>query len=150
MSENLKDKTKTIIKDVKDNTKEYTKKDIENGKGMAVLSYILPFIPYFVEKNNKYVKYHATQGMNLLIVAIAYAILRWLLSTIYVSIKCGGGIAGQWCRSFASGWYLPWYLNYPLLILGAGITILCIMGIVNVCNNKAKELPVINKLKIFK
>ncbi len=38
--------------DVKDETNNFDKKDIESGKGMAVLSYIgiLSLIPYLTEK----------------------------------------------------------------------------------------------------
>lgn len=147
---NLKEKAKNLLNDVKDESKSFNKKDAESGKAMAILSYIIPPIPYFIEKENNYVRFHALQGMNLLVIAIAYGILRWLLSTIYVAIKCGGGIEGQWCRAIASGWYLPWYLNIPIMIIGIGITILCVMGIIDVCNGKAKELPIVNKLKTFK
>ncbi len=149
-SKDFKEKTKDLLNNVKDESKSFDKKDIDSGKGMAILSYIIPPIPYFVEKNNKYVRYHAVQGMNLLLVAIAYGILRWLLSTIYVSAHCGGGLAGKWCRELIGGWYLPWYLNIPVIIIGIGITILCIIGIMNSCNGKAKELPIVNKVKIFK
>lgn len=139
----LKSKAKDLMKDVKDSTKEFTKKDIESGKGMGILSYILPFIPYFAEKNNKYVRYHAIQGMNLLIVAIAYSIVYSVLSNL-ITVK-------------KSCWYIencyrvtPWWITLPLSLIGLCITILCIIGIVNVCNGKAKELPIVNKVKIFK
>lgn len=147
---NFKEKASEAFKDLNDETKNFTKKEIDEGKGMGILSYILPFIPYFVEKNNKYVKFHAAQGMNLLLIGIAYSILRWILSAIYVAIKCGSGIAGQWCRSLASGWYLPWYFSIIFTIIGIVIGVLCILGIVYVCQGKAKELPILNKLKIFK
>ena len=48
LGDNLKETTKKIM-DTKDTTKNFTKKDIEDNKGMAILSYILPPIPYFVE-----------------------------------------------------------------------------------------------------
>lgn len=146
----MTEKINWLLNDIKDESQSFNKKDAESGKAMAILSYIIPPIPYFVEKNNKYVRFHAIQGMNLLVIAIAFGILRWLLSTIYVFIKCGGGLEGRWCRALASGWYLPWYLNIPIIIIGACITIICAIGIINVCNEKAKELPIVHKLKIFK
>ena len=56
--DNAKD-TVTKIMDTNDSTKNFTKKDIEDNKGMAVLSYILAPIPYFASKKSKWVKYHA-------------------------------------------------------------------------------------------
>lgn len=88
----FKDKAKGLINDVKDESKSFDKKEIESGKGMAILSYILPFIPYFAEKDNKYVRYHAVQGMNLLIVAIAYSVIYSILTSI---IKVNGS-CGSW------------------------------------------------------
>ena len=43
---------------------ESNKKDNESKKSMAILSYIIPLIPYFVEKKDKFVRFHAVQGMN--------------------------------------------------------------------------------------
>lgn len=83
---------KNVFNDVKDDTKSFSEKEISDGKGMAILSYILPFIPFFAEKNNKYVRYHAKQGMNLLIIAIAYSIIYSILtSVIKVNGNCGYG-----------------------------------------------------------
>ena len=145
---NFSDKAKKIVNDVKDDSKSFDKKDIENGKGMAILSYIIPPIPYFAEKNNKYVKYHSAQGMNLLIIAIAYSIVYGILTSIIkVNGNCGtwlGYNLGNYCK------ITPWWVTLPLSLIGICITILCIMGIINVCNGKAKELPIVNKIKIFK
>ena len=59
------------IKDVKDNSKKFDKKDIEENKAMAALSYIIAPVPYFIENKSKWVRYHAIQGMNLLIIFLA-------------------------------------------------------------------------------
>ncbi len=133
MSNNFEDKAKEVLNDVKDETNNYDKKDIESGKVMAILSYIgiLVLIPYFAEKNNKYVQYHAKQGLNLFLIEV--------IAGIAVSIITG-------------------ILSFILFFLGAIISYaislcffaLSIIGIVNVCNGKAKELPVINKIKLIK
>ena len=44
----------------------------------------------------------------------------------------------------------PWWVTFPLGLIGIGLSVLAIMGIIYVLNGKAKELPVINKLKILK
>lgn len=150
--EDLKSKAKKILNDVKDDSKSFDKKDVENGKGMAILAYIFPFIPYFAEKNNKYVRYHAVQGMNLLIIAIAYSIIYSILTSIIkVKGNCGLGYWGDLAEAF--GQYCkvtPWWVTVPLSIIGFAISILCIIGIINVCKGKAKELPIVNKVKVFK
>ena len=57
---------------IKDETSNFDEKDIKDNKVMGVLSYcsFLVLIPYFSNKDSKYVEYHASQGMNLLIVNI--------------------------------------------------------------------------------
>ena len=131
---------------------QYEKKDIESGKGMAILSYILPLIPYFAEKENKYVRYHAIQGMNLFIIAIAYSIIYTILtSVIKVKGSCGYGYWGEWAASLGTYCKVtPWWVTVPLSLIGFIITALCVIGIINVCNGKAKELPIINNIKIIK
>ena len=147
-NKNFQDKAKDVLNNVKDDSKSFDKKDMESGKGMAILAYIIPIIPFFAEKKNKYVVYHAKQGMNLLVVAIAYSIVYGILtSVIKVNGNCGtwfGYNLGNYCK------VTPWWVTLPLSLIGLCITILCIIGIVNVCNNKAKELPIVNKVKIFK
>lgn len=148
----VKDKAKSVLNDVKDETKDFTKKDIEDGKGMGILSYIFPFIPFIVEKKNKFVKYHANQGMNLLVIAVGYSIIYSILtSVIKVKSNCGYGYWGDLAASLGTYCKVtPWWVTWPLGIIGLGITALCIIGIINVCKGKAKELPIVNKLKVFK
>ncbi len=148
----FKEKAKDLLNDVKDDSKEFDKKDIESGKGMAILAYILPFVPYLAEKKNKYVKYHAIQGMNLLIIAIGYSVLYGVLtSVIKVKGNCGYGGWGELYEAFGAVCKVtPWWVTLPLSLVGLCITILCVIGIINVCKGKAKELPIANKVKIFK
>ena len=126
-------KAQNILDDVKDETDSFDKKDIESGKVMAILSYlgILVLIPYFAEKNNKYVAYHAKQGLNLFIIEIIASFAFSIFSVIFGLI-----------------------IFFIVPIIGAALSLaslgLTIIGIVNVCNGKAKELPVINKFKIIK
>lgn len=143
--DNAKD-TVTKIMDTNDSTKNFTKKDIEDNKGMAVLSYILAPIPYFASKKSKWVKYHAVQGMNLFFVAIIYGILSLILtSVIKVTKTCK-----LWGISYECGKITPWWVIWPLNIIGILILVIAVIGILNVINGKAKELPIINKIKIVK
>ena len=64
----------------------YDKNDIKSNTLLAILSYLglLAFIPYFAPNESKFVKYHATQGMNLLIMWGVYTLLDSLLGLIKV------------------------------------------------------------------
>lgn len=140
--------------DVKDETKNFDKKDIESGKGMAIISYLgfLSLIPYLSEKKNKYVRYHAVQGLNLFIFEMIYSVAYGILtSVIKVKTSCGTGYYGSLADVFGLTCKVtPWWITLPLGIIGLGFTALAIIGIVNACQDKAKELPIVNQIKIIK
>lgn len=123
---------------------EITETEIKEGRNMALLSYIVPIIPYFYkEKDNKFVKFHARQGMNLFLVLIIYTVVYNILTT---AIKVGqimnrGGVVIR---------MTPWWVTFPLSIVGCVLAVMDIMGIVQVLNGEAQELPIIKDLKIFK
>lgn len=130
-TEELKDKAEEILKDIKDNTKKFDKKDIQENKAMACLSYILPPVPYFIENKSKWVRYHAIQGMNLFIIFIILSLAVSVINSLILG-------------SFE---YLQTILRTILNVFAA---IYAIVGIINVCNDEAKELPLINKFKFIK
>jgi len=125
------EEAKKAFNDVNDHTSEFTKEEIDNGKGMAVLSYIgiLALIPYFVEKNNKFVIFHAKEGLNLFLLSV----IAGTISSFLVLIPLLGLILV----------IVPFAVSIMQIVL-------MVMGIVNVANGQAKELPVINKFKIIK
>lgn len=130
-TEELKDKTEKVLKDIKDSSKKFDNKDIEENKAMAALAYIIAPIPYFVETKSKWVHYHAIQGMNLFIIFILLSLVVSILNSLLL-------------------WPFTFIKTILRTVLYTGITIFAIIGIVNVCNGEAKELPVINKIKIIK
>lgn len=130
-TEEIVDKAEEILKDVKDSSKKYDKKDIEENKAMACLSYILAPIPYFLDNKSKWVRYHSIQGMNLLIIFLILSVLVSFVNAMFLS----------------SSEFLSTILRTTLNVFGA---IYSITGIIHVCNGEAKELPVINKLKLIK
>ncbi len=111
-----------------DTTSEYTKEDVEGNKLMGVLAYlgILVLIPIFAAKESKFARFHANQGLVLLIVDIIFAIVSSILGQIPLI-----------------GWLLG-------LVIDIIIIALVVIGIINVCNGKAKELPLIGKFKLLK
>ena len=85
--------------------------------------------------------------MNLFILAIAYSILFSILTSI-IKVKTACGIWAGYEIGVCE--ITPWWVTWPLSLIGLCITALAIIGIVNVCQGKAKELPIIGKYKIIK
>lgn len=125
----IDDKLKELT-ETKDTTSEFEEEDINQNKAMAVLSYfgILVLLPIFLAKESKYARFHANQGLILFIVYFVAIVACITLSNIpilgilFVIIK---------------------YLIYVACL------ILAILGIINACNGKAKELPLIGRFKIL-
>ena len=131
------------------------KKDIDSGKGMAILSYltILALIPYFAEKNNKYVRFHAIQGMNLMLVWIAYVIINIIVSMIVGAAtvsNCYSSYYGYYSGSCAAGAGASVIVSAIFGIIGALIGVVAIIGIVNAATGKMKEVPILGKIKLIK
>ncbi|MCL1877086.1 hypothetical protein FWF74_03580 [Candidatus Saccharibacteria bacterium] len=131
-------------------------KEIEEGKAMAILSYIgiLALISYFAgDKKNKFLRYHAIQGINLMLIGIAYCVVAGIINGIIWAIALSGcnnvgSILAGGCSYGNFGWasivsFIVWI---PMIILG----ILEIIGIVNAVNGKEKEVPILGKFKFIK
>ena len=90
----------------------------------------LCLIPYFLEDKNNFVKFHAKQGLNLflleVIVGVSASILVFLLLFL--------GFAIVLVRNIIECIFL----------------VVSIMGIIDVATGKARELPIVNKIKIVK
>ena len=138
----MMDKIKSLFTDLKDSSAEFTKEEKDAGKLMAILSYIgiLCLIPYFAEKDNKYVRYHAIQGLNLFIISLIISVACGVLAFVGVIIALIPIL----------GWIL-----FAIIALVAGLAsmlplALSIWGLVLVFQDQAKELPICNKVKIIK
>ena len=101
----------------------FSPEDIEKNKVISLLAYIIFFIPLLAAPNSKFAKYHANQGLVLLILAIIIEIISRIIPFIGVII----GILG-------------WIF----------IVILAILGIINAVSGKAKPLPIIGGITIIK
>lgn len=96
----------------------------ETNKWINVLAYIVFFLPLLMDAENESYKFHANQGLNLLIIAVIVT---------------------------AVGSFIPvigWFLIRP--IGGLFCFTLFIMGVMNSINEKMKELPIIGKYKMIK
>lgn len=145
-------KTVEKVLDTEDNTKKYTKKDIEDNKAMAIISYFGPLamLPYFGQKNSKFAQFHAVNGMNLFVIEIALYILYSVIEKICYVFKFNHASNLNDILSRLYGNTIPWFLSLPLGILNFIVVSLSLIGIVYAACGKAKELPLIGKFKIIK
>ena len=125
------------ILDTPDTTSYYSRSDIEGNKLMAVLSYlgILVLVPILAAKDSPFSKFHATQGINLLIVGVAWSIVSGIISAILGLI----GVA-----------FLSVLWSIITWLVGIVIFLTMVIGILNAAQGKAKELPVIGGFRILK
>lgn len=112
-----------------------SKKVNDNDKLMGVLAYlsILVLVPIFAGGKSKFVKFHANQGLVLLLSHVALSVVYM----IFISI------------AFAtSGLSL---ILLPLFgLVGLGLLVLAILGIINVVNGEQKPLPIIGGITLLK
>lgn len=122
-----------------DRTNEFDAQDAKNSMAMGILSYLGPLalIPYFAEKNSAWARFHAVQGLNILIIGAAVNIVVRLINSIMGLIPYVGPIVAT-ILSIISG------------AISIGISVLSIMGIVYAATGKAMELPVIKAIQIIK
>lgn len=107
-----------------DYTAQFDPADIEANKMMALLSYIIFFIPLLAAKGSKYAMFHANQGLILFLAGVVVSIAGSIIPIL--------------------GWFI---------ILPVGciiVAVLGIMGIINAWKGVAKDLPIIGKIRIIK
>ena len=103
---------------------------------MAVLAYfgILVLIPILAAKESKFARFHANQGLILLITGVAYSIFVQVVIKIVAFISYAlAGIVG-----IALG--LAWLL----------LLVLAIISIINAVKGEFKQLPLIGQFQILK
>lgn len=105
-------------------TNETANQGADNVKVMAALAYVLFFIPLLTNPNDEFAKFHANQGLNLLLLAIAVQVIGWAIP------------------------FLGWFLIVPLGSIA--VLVLFIMGIINALNGEKKALPVIGQFQLLK
>ena len=125
------------INNTQDTTSEYDEQDIKDNKVFAVLAYlgILVLVPIFGASNSKYARFHANQGLVLLIAEVAYGILTAMITAI---------------AGLAFGFIFKWMIRALLSFISLGFLAFVIIGIINAVNGKAKQLPLIGSIKILK
>ena len=103
--------------------------EAEEGKVCSILSYFLVgIIWYFADekmKKNAFAKFHAKQGLALLIVCVAVSIVGSVLGWLPI---IGG------------------FMRVIMLLLSLCLFVLWVLGIINSAQGKSKALPVIGSL----
>lgn len=120
------------LNDTKDYTSKMSADDIKKNQGvMGILCYIswLFLIPFFMVKDSKFIKFHANQGFTLALIETiggGVCALLGIIPLIGILFRIIGGLVGLCCL------------------------ILTIIGILNILNGKAKELPFIGIFRFIK
>lgn len=108
-----------------DHTAEFDALDISETKYLSLFCYLGVLFMIFAmvaKPHSAFVRYHANQGLLLMVLSFA---------------------SGLVCIIPILGWIVG--------IIGCIFTVVCmIIGIVNCCTGKAKELPIIGRIRIFK
>ncbi|MHB1151994.1 MAG: hypothetical protein ACYCWE_11410 [Eubacteriales bacterium] len=109
---------------INDRTNSFDRADIDQNKVIAALSYlgILFFLPLIACPNSKFGRFHANQGLILLICSVIGSFLN--------IIPILGGLAAS--------------------LVGIAVFILFLFGLINTLNGFAKELPFIGNISIIK
>ena len=114
---------------------QFDPQDVQKNKVMAILAYfgILVVVPLFAAKESKFARFHANQGLVLLICDAAYSV--------------GYGILSSILDHFAHN------LSFATLLLGViplVLFVFSILGIINAASGKATKLPVVGDFRILK
>jgi len=119
--------------------------DIQNYKGMAVLAYLslLVLIPIFAAKESKFARFHANQGLVLMVSSMAYGVTFLVLVIV-------GGIFSTLLSMIFYPIIILFGIIYVLLWLGFLLFfVFAILGIINAATGKYQPLPIIGKYKIL-
>ncbi|WP_339329334.1 hypothetical protein [Cohnella caldifontis] len=101
----------------------FDESDIQNNKGMAIVAYILFFVPLIAAPNSPFAKYHANQGLTLFLTCLVLNVVLGFIPIL--------------------GWILLPFANLGCLVLA-------VIGIVSAAQGGAKPLPIIGKYTLIK
>lgn len=142
MKNKIKEKFIVFMSSTKDYTDTFSLEEIESGKALSIVSYLIPLVPFILSKKNNYVRFHTLNGMNILFTYLIFLIIKRTLSYIF-GTPCDL-VSGLKCI------ILPISLRIFFAFVNMIFSFIVLYGLLNVCNNKAKEIPVISKIKLFK
>ena len=125
---------------------EYNRnEDIARNKGISVCAYlgILVLIPLFGGRDSRFARFHANQGLVLLIGLVAVYVLKWILwKGLWV-----------WLMEDSSEPGVPWIwvvFNKFEILVTLFFIFLAAFGITNVLRGREERLPLIGKIRLLK
>ncbi len=124
----------SFLQNTADSTEGMDPADIEKNKTFGGLAYFLFFLPLVACPESKYGRFHANQGLLLLILGVGGGIIIGILSAIIGAIS----------------WRLSWLSVILSLVFSVVMITMGVIGLMNGFTGKAKELPVIGKIRIIK
>lgn len=98
--------------------------DVEKNKVMALLSYLIFFIPLLAARESPFAMYHANQGLILFLAALFINVIGTIIPII--------------------GWFILIPIGNLLVLVYA------VIGIINALNGQTKPLPLIGKFQLIK
>ncbi len=110
----------------------YKQNDDEENKIVCILAYlgILFFIPLVASPESQAGRFHANQGLVLLIVSVAGHFIIGILSFVL--------------------WFLSWLFAIISALWAIAIVVLVILGMLNAAQGERRPLPFIGEIKIIK
>jgi len=116
-------------------------RDAEENKAMAIIAYLLFFIPLLVgvHKTSRFAKYHTNQGTVLFLAALAWGVVFGILISVLGVVLLAVG-----------AWAILGVITGILTLLSFVPLVFCIIGIINAATGKMKPLPLIGGITIVK
>lgn len=126
-----------------DKTAEFEPTDISDNKVYSILAYIgiLVLVPILAAPKSKFARFHANQGLVLFIIEAAYGIISSVIANVFKLVF--GFLPGIFSVTYI-------LISAVLSCIGLVFLVFVIIGIINAANGKAKELPIIGKIKLLK
>ena len=126
-----KEKIISMLTDTPDSSSSMTNEDIQTNKNISLLSYLfcLFLIPRFTRKNSKFAQYHVNQGLTLFLVEIAGSIVFSILEKLPL---------------------IGFVFTIAKYAFNLATLVLTFLGLLNVSQGKAKQLPFIGKYTFLK
>ncbi len=99
-------------------------KDVEKNKTMAMLAYLIFFLPLITDaKDSPFAKFHANQALMVFLLAVIGSIVSSFIP------------------------FIGWFILAPAVSIAS--IIFFVMGLVNANNGELKELPIIGGIHII-
>jgi len=135
----------TALNNTTDYTPQCDPRDAAENKVMGILAYIplLFLIPLFAKKDSVYARFHTNQGILANLALLALLVVNTVFGLIIGMIFGIGGVSAL----IIIGSVLCWIVG---IASTAVFLYFMIIGIINVANNKYKELPIIGSLRVLK